>query len=90
LEKPFPKIEPLRGSLHLEWKRCGKSKCRCRAGRLHGPYVIRRWRHDGRQSKAYVPAAKLMATLLAIEARRSAFPTALSVLASVRSASGTL
>jgi hypothetical protein len=35
---PLPKIEPLPGSLHFEWRRCGRSNCRCASGRLHGHY----------------------------------------------------
>jgi hypothetical protein len=87
---PLPKIEPLRGSLHLEWKRCGRANCRCSLGRLHGPYSARHWREDGRQRKAYVPATKLMATLLSIEAHRAASATALSILTSIRSARGSM
>jgi hypothetical protein len=52
------------GSLHLEFKRCGRARCRCRRGFLHGPYVYRRWREDGRQRKAYVPMKRLSEVLL--------------------------
>jgi hypothetical protein len=90
LENPLPKTAPLRGSLHLEWKRCSRTICRCASGRLHGPYFFRHWREDGRQRKAYVPAAKLATTLLSIEAHRAASPTALSILTSIRSARGSL
>jgi hypothetical protein len=51
----FPKIEPLPGSLHLEWRRCGKGNCRCQRGEQHGPYVVRIWYEAGRRRKAYVP-----------------------------------
>ena len=52
----FPKTMPLPGSLHLEWRRCGKPTCRCANGeQRHGPYRVRRWWQDGRQRKAYVP-----------------------------------
>jgi len=54
----FPKIEPLRGSLHQEWRRCGKPTCRCaKQGpeqRLHGPYYRRRWWENGQQRRQYV------------------------------------
>jgi hypothetical protein len=81
-------MHDLPGSVHLEWKACGRGNCRCRLGHLHGPYYARHWREDGRRRKAYVPAAKLMATLLSIEAHRAASPTALSILTSIRSARG--
>jgi hypothetical protein len=66
---PLPK-STLAGSLHLEWKRCGKPACRCTRGQLHGPYIYRRWREGARQRKAYVPADDVLSTLLAIAARR--------------------
>jgi hypothetical protein len=50
----FPKTAPLRGSLHVEWRRCGKPRCRCTRGTLHGPYWVRRWWENGKQRKAYV------------------------------------
>jgi hypothetical protein len=51
----FPKTTPLPGSLHLEWRRCGKAHCRCTRGDLHGPYLVRRWWEAGKQRKQYVP-----------------------------------
>lgn len=68
---PLPKTDLLKGSLHLETKRCGKRNCRCQRGFQHGPYVVRRWRQGGRQKKAYVPREKVAETLGAI-ARRQA------------------
>lgn len=45
----------LTGALVPEYKRCGKSNCRCARGQLHGPYYYRRWRDaGGRQRKQYV------------------------------------
>jgi hypothetical protein len=87
---PLPKMLGVPGSVHLEWKACGRGNCRCRLGRLHGPYYARHRRENGRQRKAYVPATKLEATLLSIEAHRAASPTALSVVTSIRSARGSL
>jgi len=55
----FPKARPTLGSLHTEWKRCGKPSCRCARGALHGPYWYRRWREDGRQRRQYVPAGEV-------------------------------
>ena len=82
----LPKIVPVRGSLHLEWKRCGRPNCRCQTGRLHGPYYARHWREDGRQRKAYVKADNVAATLLAIEAHHKAFPPTSRMIAVVESA----
>lgn len=31
-------LQPLPGSLRQRMIKCGKKKCRCRKGRLHGPY----------------------------------------------------
>jgi hypothetical protein len=57
--RPFPKIDPLPGSLHPERKRCNRPNCRCAAGgdALHGPYLSRRWREGGRLRREYVKAA---------------------------------
>jgi hypothetical protein len=55
----LPKIGPLRGSLHVEWKRCGKASCRCAGGALHGPFFYRHERREGCQHKIYVPAAQV-------------------------------
>jgi hypothetical protein len=83
-ENPLPKIEPLRGSVHLEWRKCGRSNCRCLSGHLHGPYFVRRWREGGRQQKAYVSGKGLAKTLLAIEARRASLPPASQIERLVR------
>jgi hypothetical protein len=53
----LPKIEPIRGSLQADWKKCGKPTCRCARGQRHGPYWSRRWREDGRQRRRYVRPA---------------------------------
>ena len=55
----LPKIEPLPGSLHAEWKTCGRPTCRCARGELHGPYWSHRWREGGRQRRRYVRPAEL-------------------------------
>jgi len=64
------------GSLHLEFKKCGRPQCRCHLGFLHGPYVYRHWRDGGRQRKAYVPMRRLGEVLLALEELRAAAPRA--------------
>ena len=50
--KSLPKI--LRGSVQLQWKRCGSINCRCSRGHLHGPYAALMWREGGHQKKRYV------------------------------------
>jgi hypothetical protein len=60
------------GSLHIEFKTCGRPNCRCRRGVLHGPYIYRHWREGGRQRKKYVPMNRLGAVLLEIERQRAA------------------
>lgn len=73
------RIEPvkegeLRGSLHTEYKRCGKDGCRCASGRdedLHGPYYYRHWRdEDGNQRKEYVRKGRVEAVRSKIQKRR--------------------
>src|SRR5690606_22327816 len=71
IRRSFPKSgQVMKGSIHLEFRRCGKPVCRCTTGHLHGPYFVRRWREGGRQRKAYVPRDDLAITLLAVEERR--------------------
>jgi len=71
IEFSLPKTDFLKGSLHVETKRCGKPNCRCARGRLHGPFFYRHWRDRGRQRKEYVPRENVAETLSAI-ARRQA------------------
>jgi hypothetical protein len=72
----FPKIAPLPGSLHREWRRCGKANCRCSRGHLHGPYWVRRWWEPGRQRKAYVPRRQVDQVAAAISAWHRLHPPA--------------
>jgi hypothetical protein len=72
----FPKTSPLLGSLHLEWRRCGKKGCRCARGEWHGPYVYRYWYQDGRRRKAYVPHARIEEVAAGIAAWRRLHPPA--------------
>jgi hypothetical protein len=57
LEKTLPKIEPLRGTLCRQMKRCGRSNCKCAKGELHGPYYYLFWIEIGRLRKAYIRKA---------------------------------
>ena len=67
----LPRNDPQRGSLHLEWKRCGKPACRCKLGALHGPYWYRHFREDGKQRKRYVPLRRVASELqIQAESRR--------------------
>ena len=59
------------GSLHLEFKRCGRPNCRCARGLLHGPYVYRHRRENGRQKKEYVPMLRLSEVALEMERERA-------------------
>jgi len=59
----LPRSDPPRGSLHLEWKRCGKAGCRCARGALHGPYWYRHFREEGKQRKRYVPVHRAAAEM---------------------------
>jgi hypothetical protein len=70
----------LSGSVHMEFKRCGKPRCRCSQGLLHGPYVYRHWRNDHRQHKAYVPISNLRTTLRALELYRARRPRPAQIL----------
>ena len=67
----LPKIDLLKGSLHLEMKRCGKPNCQCQRGFRYGPYFYRRWRQDGRQRKEYVAPEKVAEMLGAISRRQA-------------------
>jgi hypothetical protein len=61
------------GSLHLEFRRCGRQNCRCQRGLLHGPYAYRHWREGGQQRKKYVPMSRLgEVVLLEMEEYRAA------------------
>jgi hypothetical protein len=48
----LPKMLP--GVVCAQWKKCGKARCRCARGQLHGPYFAHFWRENGRLRKAYV------------------------------------
>jgi hypothetical protein len=75
----FPKRPPLPGSLHQEWRRCGKASCRCARGAPHGPYWVRRWWEAGRQRKAYVPRRQLPEVAAGLAQWRQVHPPAWSM-----------
>ena len=68
------------GSIHLEFKRCGKPTCRCSRGLPHGPYVYRHWRERGRQKKSYVAMRLLTKTIEAIDRQRALSPTIAEIM----------
>jgi len=70
---------PKTGSLQAEWRRCGKPRCRCASGPLHGPYWYLRWREGGRQCRQYVPFEQVNAMRAAIAQRRRLRPPAWSL-----------
>jgi len=70
----FPKTTPLPGSLHLEWRRCGKPTCHCLQGSAHGPYAYRYWYEHGRRRKAYVPRHRVQEVAAGIAAWRRLHP----------------
>ena len=57
------------GSIHLEFKKCGRANCCCQHGLLHGPYLYRHWREDGRQKKEFVPMRRLIEVLFEMETK---------------------
>jgi hypothetical protein len=49
-----PKIQPIRGSLMTQYKRCGRDNCRCANGCKHGPFFYHVWYVQGIRYKTYV------------------------------------
>jgi hypothetical protein len=66
LAETFPKIP----ALVVQFTRCGKARCRCTAGRLHGPYHYLRWREGTAQRRRYVRARDVPAVRAILEKRR--------------------
>ena len=75
----MPKVAPLRGSLQPEYKRCGKPSCRCARGKLHGPYLYRRWREGGRQRRQYVRPGEVERVRAALNEWKRLHPPAYQV-----------
>lgn len=57
-------------ALLTTWTRCGKPRCRCREGHLHGPYHALHWREGAIQRRRYVRAADVPAVRAILETRR--------------------
>lgn len=62
-------IRERRVTYQLELIRCGKTRCRCKSGELHGPYWFAYWRHVGRKRKRYVGAELKLLTFEQLEAK---------------------
>ncbi len=83
----LPKAEPMRGSLHAEWKTCGTPTCRCMRGEPHGPYWSLRWRQGTRQRRRHVKPSELEQVRASLAEWRRLYPPARSareVLAELR------
>jgi hypothetical protein len=64
-------IAPLEGEVCEQYIRCGKPKCRCQTGHLHGPYHYRIWREGTRVRKVYVRAAEVETVKAACDVHRA-------------------
>jgi len=58
------------GTVCAQWKKCGKPKCRCTRGKLHGPYYYRFWWEGGRQRKSFIRGLEVEQVREACEAYR--------------------
>ena len=79
IPEKLPKT-PAIGSVHLEFKRCGKPTCRCCQGLLHGPYAYLNRRDRGSQRKTYVPMAFLSKAFEDIERQKEQSPTTAEIM----------
>jgi hypothetical protein len=73
-------VEPVPGSLHVEWVRCGKPGCRCARGQRHGPYVRRHWREGGRKRSTYIRLGDVGRTRVAVATWRAQHRSVRSLL----------
>lgn len=73
---PLPRVTevaetcPKIPALTAQHTRCGKPRCRCASGRLHGPYHYLRWREGAILRRRYVRAADVPAVRAILERRR--------------------
>jgi len=65
---PLPKTLP--GAVCAQMVRCGKSRCKCARGELHGPYFYHFIRINGALVKRYVKAKDASALRAACAVRR--------------------
>ena len=59
IQNSLPKIQPLPGAVCVQWKRCGKPKCKCAKGELHGGYYYHFYYVGGKLHKKYVKKAEV-------------------------------
>ncbi len=60
----------LPGAVTTEYKRCGRARCRCRAGQLHGPYYYWQGRLLGVTWKRYLKRAEAPRVMALCQLRR--------------------
>ena len=48
---------PKKMAICQQYRKCGKTPCRCNTGALHGPYFFHFFRVDGRLAKRYIRKA---------------------------------
>src|SRR5687768_9771512 len=68
-ENLLPKI--LRGTVHAQYVRCGKSNCKCARGELHGPYFYFFFRKSGKLRKHYLKSSEIEQIQTACNERRN-------------------
>ena len=61
----LPKM--IRGSIHVQWVKCGRPNCRCNRGDPHGPYYYLFQWIGGRLRKTYVSRKRLPEVAAAVE-----------------------
>lgn len=59
------------GSVHRQFKKCGKSNCRCAKGKLHGPYYYHFVFVNGKLKNRYLKASEVEQTKQACLLHRS-------------------
>ena len=64
----LPQILP--GSVHKQFKKCGKSNCKCIRGKLHGAYFYHFVRVNGKLRKRYLKPEEVEQTERACALRR--------------------
>lgn len=61
-ENSLPKITT-GGSVHVQYVSCGKTNCKCKTGKLHGPYYYYFTRIDGKLRKRYLKRHEIERTI---------------------------
>ena len=67
LLETLPKIG--KGTVHRQWVRCGKPRCRCRRGEPHEAFYLF-FRVNGKLRKRHIPRSDVDAVRAACAARR--------------------